>query len=180
MPAVLRATGAVVCAWGCLASASPGAAQQNPAPVAVDSASLTRQLDAVYAGFRAAYDRLDPAAVGDLYTEDALYLDGEGKPREGAAAIKQLFDQFFASVRRDGARLQLRFRILRRTMSPELSADVGYYHLVRMRGAERGKPSVGRFVTVLKKGADGRWRFAVDSYTEADPAEYEQAPRHEP
>jgi uncharacterized protein (TIGR02246 family) len=180
MKAVLRSTSAVVSVWACLASSSPSAAQQNPSFGGVDSAALTRQLDGVYAGFRAAYARLDPAAVANLYTVDALYLDGEAKPRRGAAAIKKLFDEFFSSVRRDSARLELRFRILQRAMASGLATDVGYYHLVRVRGTERGKPSVGRFVTVLRQGADGRWRFAVDSYTEADPEEYEQAPAHEP
>ncbi len=179
MQAVLRSTSALVTAWACLASA-PTAAQQSPALAEVDSAAVTRQLDGVYAGFRAAYARLDAAAVANLYTEDALYLAGEGKPRRGTAPIRKLFDEFFSSVRRDSARLELRFRILQRARSPRLATDVGYYHLVRVRGAERGKPSVGRFVTVLRKGADGRWRFAVDSYTDADPAEYEQAPAHEP
>jgi uncharacterized protein (TIGR02246 family) len=180
MNALLRSTSAVVSAWACLASASPGAAQQNSALGEADSIALTRQLDEVYAGFREAYARLDAAAVANLYTADALYLDGEAKPRRGAAPIRKLFDEFFSSVRRDSARLELSFRILQRTMSPGLATDVGYYHLVRVRGAERGKPSVGRFVTILRKGADGRWRFAVDSYTDADPAEYEQAPAHEP
>jgi uncharacterized protein (TIGR02246 family) len=180
MPAVLRAISTVVSAWAWLVSASPSAAQQSPAAGEVDSAALSRQVDEVYAGFRAAYARLDAAAVGSLYTEDALYLDGEAKVRRGAAAIKALFDEFFSSVRRDSARLELRFRILRRTMSPELAADVGYYRLVRVRGAKPSQPSIGRFVTVLRKGADGQWRFAVDSYTDAEPAEYEQAPSHEP
>ena len=77
-------------------------------------------------------------------------------------------------------RLELRFRILRRTVAPGLATDVGYYRLVRIRGTERGKPSLGRFVTVLQPGPDGRWRIAVDSYTDATAAEYEQAPSREP
>jgi hypothetical protein len=32
----------------------------------------------------------------------------------------------------------------------------------------------------LQKGADGKWRFSVDSYTDAAASEYEQAPSHEP
>jgi uncharacterized protein (TIGR02246 family) len=180
MPAGVRAISVVLGAWAWLASGTPSAAQQRPSRLGADSAALTRQLDEVYAGFRAAYARLDPVAVAGLYADDALYLAGDSELRRGAAAIQALFEEFFSSVRRDSARLELRFRILRRTMAPGLATDVGYYRLVRVRGTERGRPSIGRFVTVLREGADGRWRFAVDSYTDAAAAEYEQAPSHEP
>lgn len=141
---------------------------------------MMRQLDAVCARFREAYGRLDAAAVGRLYTDDALYLAGNSELRQGAPAIQRHLEEFFSSVRGDSARLELRFRILRRTLAPGLATDVGYFRLVRVRGEERGKPSLGRFVTVLRAEADGRWRFAVDSYTEATAAEYERAGSREP
>jgi uncharacterized protein (TIGR02246 family) len=165
-------------AW--LAAGTPSAAQQGPSRLSADSAAQARLLDEVYASFRGAYARLDPAAVAGLYAADALYLAGDSELRRGTAAIRAVFEKFFSSVRRDSAGLELRFRILRRTMAPGLATDVGYYRLVRVRGTERGRPSIGRFVTVLRQGADGRWRFAIDSYTDATAAEYDQAPAHEP
>jgi uncharacterized protein (TIGR02246 family) len=180
MPAVVRAVSVTLGALAWLASGTPSAAQQSPSRPSVDSAALTRELDEVYAGFRAAYARLDPVAVTRLYADDALYLAGDSELRRGTAAIRTLFEEFFASVRRDSARLELRFRILQRTMAPGLATDVGYYRLVRVRGAERGRPSIGRFVTVLRQGADGRWRFAIDSYSDATAAEYDRAHSHEP
>jgi uncharacterized protein (TIGR02246 family) len=175
-----RSIAAGLSVWTCLMGASTIAAQQNANRMTGDSASVARELDRVYAGFRNAYARLDPAAVAGLYTDDALYLAGESEVRRGRTAIRAVFDKFFSSVQRDNARLELRFRILHRAIAPGLATDVGYYHLVRVRGDARGKPSVGRFVTVLREGADGQWRFSVDSYTDAAAAEYEQAPPHEP
>jgi uncharacterized protein (TIGR02246 family) len=180
MPAIVRAISVILGASAWLAWGTPSVAQQSPSRLSVDSAALTRQLDEVYASFRRAYARLDPVAVAGLYAADALYLAGDSQLRRGTAAIRAVFEEFFSSVRRDSARLELRFRILQRTMAPGLATDVGYYRLVRVRGTERGRPSIGRFVTVLREGADGRWRFAIDSYSDATAAEYDQAPAHEP
>lgn len=181
MDTKLRAIAAVALTWGAGVLTVPTiAAQQQGNRPRGDSASVAKELDQVYARFRKAYARLDPVAVAGLYTEDALYLAGEDEVRRGRAAIREVFNPFFASVQRDSARLELRFRILRRAIAPGLATDVGYYHLVRVRGGTRGKPSVGRFVTVLQEGADGQWRFSVDSYTDAAAAEYQQAPSHEP
>lgn len=180
MQTVLRGIAAGISVWTCLVGVSATSAQQNASRTVGDSASVARELDMVYASFRNAYARLDPAAVAGLYTNDALYLAGESEVRRGRAAIRAVFDEFFSSVQRDNARLELRFRILRRAIAPRLATDVGYYHLVRVRGGARGKPSVGRFVTVLREETDGKWRFSVDSYTDAAAEEYEQAPSREP
>ena len=180
MPAIVRAISVILGASAWLARGTPIVAQQSPSRLSLDSAALTRQLDEVYASFRGAYARLDPVAVAGLYAADALYLARDSQRRRGTAAIRAVFEEFFSSVRRDSARLELRFRILQRTMAPGLATDVGYYRLVRVRGTERGRPSIGRFVTVLREEADGRWRFAIDSYSDATAAEYDQAPSHEP
>jgi uncharacterized protein (TIGR02246 family) len=180
MRTAFRAMVAALAGWTCLMGASTIAAQQNAGNTTADSASVARELDRVYASFRKAYARLDPAAVAALYTEDALYLAGESEVRRGRTAIRAVFDEFFSLVQRDNARLELRFRILRRAIAPGLATDLGYYHLVRVRGGAPGKPSVGRFVTVLREGTDGQWRFSVDSYTDASTAEYERAPSREP
>ena len=180
MKKVLRAISVLSGGWLCVALPLPIAAQQSARGSVEDSTAVMRNLDAVYAGFRAAYSRLDAAAVGSLYTDDALYLAGDAGLRKGAAAIQRHLKEFFSSVRGDSARLELRFRILSRTVAPGLATDVGYYRLVRVRGTEQGRPSLGRFVTVLRAGPDGRWRIAVDSYTDATAAEYEQAPSREP
>jgi uncharacterized protein (TIGR02246 family) len=180
MSAIVRAVRVMLASSAWLAWYTPSVAQQSPSRLSADSSVVTRQLDEVYASFRAAYARLDPVAVAGLYADDALYLAGDSELRRGTTAIRGVFEKFFSSVRRDGAHLELRFRILHRAMAPGLATDVGYYRLVRVQGSERGRPSIGRFVTVLREGADGRWRFAIDSYTDATAAEYDQAPSHEP
>ena len=150
MPAIVRAVSVVLGASAWLGWSPANVARQVPRQVRADSSALTRQIDEVYASFRDAYARLDPAAVAGLYADDALYLAGDSELRRGTAAIRAVFETFFSSVRADSARLELRFRILQRRMAPGLATDVGYYRLVRVRGTERRMPSIGRFVTVLR------------------------------
>ena len=154
-----------------LAAATPLAAQTKPAPP-VDSAAIARQLDKVYATFSDAYTKLDVAAVAGLYAPNALYLAPGEPPLEGGEAIRATFARYFDGVRKDGNTLSIEFKIVRREIAPGLATDVGYYRLATVRDGKPGKPSVGRFVTVLRQDAGGRWRFVLDSYAGTKPEEF--------
>ncbi len=134
-------------------------------------------IDAVYQRFVAGYAAVDPAAVAALYTDGALYVPSRSPARIGGAAIGADFRRFFDAVRGDGATLRIRFRIVERRVHGDAAWDLGYYHLARVHGDSVGNPSVGRFVTGLVRGADGNWRFVVDSYEDADLAAWEAAAR---
>ncbi len=163
-----------------LLAASACSAPPSPAAAPPDTAAVSRAIDATYAGFRAAYARLDDSAVAALYTDDATYHAAGSAPAVGRDAIHQVFRGFFDAMRRDSATLALDFRIVRRELAPDLAADVGYYQLAAVRGGTRGPASYGRFTTVLRPGPDNRWRFVVDSYTGSTREEWDAAPRREP
>lgn len=132
-------------------------------------------IDAVYRAFVEGYATLDAGRVASLYTEDALYVPARAPARVGREAIEDNFAGFFDAVRADGATLRLAFRIVERRVGDGAAWDLGYYHLARVQGDSVGRPSVGRFVTGLLRGADGRWRFVVDTFEGADLAAWEAA-----
>jgi uncharacterized protein (TIGR02246 family) len=159
---------------------SPLVAQALPGPSTAVPGETDRMLDAVYAAFRGAYARLDAPAVAALYHHDAIYLAAGAAPKRGRGEIEAGFRSFFNQVRQGGGTLALEFRIVRRDVAAGLATDVGYYRLAVVRNGLRGSGSVGRFVTVSRPDADGAWRFVVDSYSEADAAEYDAAPPRDP
>lgn len=133
---------------------------------AQDSASVARQLDAHYATFSKAYVDLDPDAVANLYTEDALYLSPGADIKRGRAAVRDEFARFFGGVRSRGDSMQIVFTIVDRRIAGGLAAEVGYFDLTtRPRG---GQPRTGRgkFVVIWVRGADGVWRFRTDTYND--------------
>lgn len=132
-------------------------------------------IDAVYREFVAGYAELDASRVAGLYTDDALYLAGRSPALIGEAAIAGTFKGFFDAVRADGATLRLRFRIVERRVDDDAAWDLGFYHLTRLRGDSAGPPSVGRFVTGIRRDDSGRWRFVVDGFVESDLAAWEAA-----
>lgn len=122
-------------------------------------------LDAVYATFSKGYETLDPAAVANLYTEDALYLPPGSDVSRGRKAILANFTGFFDSVRKAGSTIRIRFEILDRQVSGDLATDVGYFILTRSTKDGRDSTNRGKFVVVAKKQADGAWRIHVDGYS---------------
>lgn len=147
--------------------AVPGAAQVTP----------HQGLDETYRAFVAGYAALDPVLVAGLYAEDALYVSAGAPARIGREAILAGFRGFFDAVRRDGATLRLRFRIVERRVGDGAAWDLGYYHLSRVTGDSVGAASVGRFVTGIVRQPDGRWRFISDTFEGSDLAAWAAAER---
>lgn len=122
-------------------------------------------LDAIYATFSKGYETLDPAAVANLYAEDAVYLPPGSDVLRGRKAILENFTGFFDSVRQSGSTLRIRFEILDRQVSGDLVSDVGYFILSRSTKDGRDSTDRGKFVVVGKKQKDGTWRIHVDGYS---------------
>ena len=98
----------------------------------------------------------------------------------GRGPIFENFDGFFRAVAADSAHLELRFRFVRRFRKDDLASDAGFYWLRRVRGDSAGKPSVGKFATVLQRDSTGQWRFALDTYSDGSLAAFDSAPAYEP
>jgi uncharacterized protein (TIGR02246 family) len=124
-------------------------------------------MDSVYAAFSAGYAALDATAVADLYTADARYLAPGGEIRHGRDAIATNFADFFERTRAAGQRLEIRFDSDDRGVSGTMAYDIGYYRLERFAGDSLLGGGRGKFVTVWRRGTDGRWRIHADGYSGA-------------
>lgn len=134
-------------------------------------------VDQIYREFKAGYAVLDVERVASLYGEEALYVSSRSAPLIGRAAIAGSFKEFFDAVGGAGATLQIRFRIVERRVTDDAVWDLGYYHLARVTAGQVGNPSVGRFVTGVRREADGHWRFVVDTFEGSDLAAWDAAER---
>lgn len=167
-PLVTLATLLLVAAAAAGAETAPAAAEAPPALVLAEGVVPHAGVDAIYHRFAAGYDRLDAAAVADLYTPDALYLAPGNEVMRGRAAIGDSFAGFFGAVRAQGGRLAIRFEVLDRVVAPGMVGDVGHFLLSRPGGGGGGMR--GKFSVVARQGDDGAWRFHVDSYSGVDEA----------
>lgn len=107
----------------------------------------------------------DVERIVSYWTDDAvIYAPGE-PPVEGKPAIRQFVS---ASLEVPG------FAITWTPMRAEVSGDIGYTtgtNAVTVPKPEGGTTTVaGRYVTVWRKSADGKWRCVVDSWNSAPSA----------
>jgi ketosteroid isomerase-like protein len=114
--------------------------------------------DAPYDGLSRAYAKLDASLAANQYAEDALYSEPGSDFIRGRAAIRAVFDRIFKRARDEHRDLEITFEFTERQIVGDFAYDAGVYRL----GSGRGK-----FVTVLRRGPDGRWRFAVDAWNSA-------------
>ncbi|HVF70613.1 MAG TPA: SgcJ/EcaC family oxidoreductase [Chthoniobacterales bacterium] len=123
-------------------------------------------LDQIYGRFSEGYKKLDPAAVADLYTENAAYLVPAQNLEIGRQKILDGFTKFFNSVKQRNGRLEISFRIAQRQVEQNLAYDVGIYTLTSFDDKGGSRSSQGKFIVVAQPGKDGVWRFQVDGYND--------------
>jgi uncharacterized protein (TIGR02246 family) len=129
------------------------AAQTARAPAASEDAvqAADRALAAAVAGH-------DREAFGALVEDDAVFLGSRAS--RGREAILAAWAPFFAP---GGPTLEWAPTEGHAAASGELAYTVGEYTLT-LPGHEGAEPTVdrGRYVTVWSRGAEGRWRVALD------------------
>lgn len=115
--------------------------------------------------FAASLNAKDISRATSLYTEDAVLLPPHGEIIRGLAAIelcwKQLLDQGLSEVRSHS---------VASGFSGDLGFETGEFELtIRVPGGpviqDRGK-----YLNVLKRSSDGRWRTAFDMWNSSTPA----------
>ncbi|OYQ32762.1 hypothetical protein CHU95_18590 [Niveispirillum lacus] len=133
-------------------------------PAHADDAAINR----IYGDMRAAYTTLDLSVMERIYTPDVSYLQvgpGEAQWQAGRADVLGGFRQMFDAARTNGDALDIRFRIVQRTMQgDDAAADIGHFKLTV---TPKGKPAqvmAGTFITMPVKTANGTWAFAADSW----------------
>ena len=115
--------------------------------------------------FAASLNAKNISRATSLYTEDAVLLPPHGDIICGLAAIegcwKQLLDQGLSEIRSHS---------VASAFSGDLGFETGEFELtIRVPGGpviqDRGK-----YLNVLKRGSDGRWRTAYDMWNSSTPA----------
>ena len=123
-------------------------------------------VDQIYKDFSKAYQTLDSKLLAGLYTEDVAYLSPSQDIVTGNKAVFENFDGFFSRTRERGRTMEIAFRIVKREVQSGLGFDVGVFTLVYSEAGKEVGRSKGKFVVVTRKGMDGKWRFAVDGYSD--------------
>ncbi|UJF20900.1 DUF4440 domain-containing protein [Shewanella sp. OMA3-2] len=123
---------------------------------------------------------LNIEVLNDIYSDNAVYIS-ETQDKDilyGKQNIINLYRNFFDKIKRKNAKIEIDFRVAVRQLSEDQSTDIGYY-LVRFHpGKESGEPIsefAGKFVTVAKRTAEGKWQINVDSNTRSKPEFYYRA-----
>lgn len=127
------------------------------APTALSPADL-EAVRAVETAFAAAMNARDTTAVFDFYTDDARLMPPDSPIIEGAGIREMLVGMI------DGGISDL-------VLTP--TATVGQGDLAYQVGT--GSYTMGgvthrmKYVEVLRKGADGKWRYVVDMFSSVEP-----------
>lgn len=128
-----------------------------PAFAAAPSGSAAHA-DALNRAFSAAAVKGDAAALGALYTKDAQLLFFKGSTFKGRDAIQGFFDGFFKDTK-------LKAMAVTSEESHLMGGailDIGHYEMTMVDKDGKEETSKGRYIEVMKKGQDGKWRYFRD------------------
>ena len=111
--------------------------------------------------FAAAANAGDVDQVAAVYANDAVLLPPNLPPQRGRTAIRNFWGGLLRSY-------TLNFEIGSDTVEGrgDLAYNVGHYRFtaVPKEKTNPGMADEGKFVEILKKQADGSWKYAVDMY----------------
>jgi ketosteroid isomerase-like protein len=163
---MVRLVGAVAVAWlawasACRPASSAGtpAASADPPPLAAADLAAIRATDSAFAGAAGAGDA---ASLAALYLADARLMPPNAPTVEGREAVRKFWGAVLDAytVRFDIASEEIEGR-------GDLAYARGRYTLDGTPKARGGAPlhDEGTFLEVLRREADGSWRYAVDMYS---------------
>jgi uncharacterized protein (TIGR02246 family) len=154
--------GAAACQPRPRAIATTAAAVDQPL-AAVDLAAI-RAADSSFAGAAGAGDA---TAVAGMYLADARLMPPNTPTVEGRDAIRKFWTGLLGAY-------QVRFDVASEEIEGrgDLAYARGHYTLDGTAKAKGGAPihDEGKFLEVLRRQADGTWRYAVDMYSSDLPA----------
>lgn len=138
----------VAAAFSVAAWAEESGTQPAALPVAAPAVTLPPALDRVLRDYEKAWTAKDDAALAGLFTADGYALPNGQPPARGTDAIRAAYTQNAGSP--------LALRVIHYAESGDMAYIVGGF------GGGAGRPDFGKFVLVLRRGGDGRWRIAAD------------------
>lgn len=132
-----------------LAMAATAAAQSAPEAVKVRTAYLT----AVNAG--------DPKGVAGLYTDDGVEMPPNQTMVKGRPAVEKYYTGFLGEYT-----VKLSLAGIESMTAGDSAFDVGTYSQTITPKQGGGKPIAdqGKYVVLLRRGADGQWRVKYAIY----------------
>lgn len=141
------------------------------------SNSDNEALNQFYTQFTAAFAQLDTAVIEDLYAENACYIPEQQNKdiTMGRENIVALYKAFFGKIKHKNAQIEVDFRVIERLMEAKSATDIGYYLIRFYPPKETEEPMsefAGKFVTVSKKKANGKWYVTVDTNNRSEPSFY--------
>ena len=105
-----------------------------------------------------AFNQGDAAACANLYVDDAIVLLPDRAPVKGRKAIQAHLDEHMKA----GAKLSS-IDPIEMNASADLGYCIGTYRFEMSPADVSSTDETGKFVTVLKRQADGTWKAVVDS-----------------
>ncbi|HET9150799.1 MAG TPA: DUF4440 domain-containing protein [Gemmatimonadales bacterium] len=166
MSTVTRAGLAAMLVLGAACQPAPPKASTVAAPAALSAADQAA-IRAVDSAFAAAANAGDGAAVGALYASDATLMPPGDSSRHGAN-IATYWSGLFSAYS---------FPVSLHPVAVEGSGDMaiatGTYSVVMTPKAAGAKPMPvdnGKYLGVLKKQADGSWKYLYDTWNSDTPS----------
>lgn len=120
------------------------------------------RLEALRSAWVAAYETGDADAMGDLYTPDAVRMPYDAPAVQGRAGIVAAYRSNFANRR---LRIRIELIPLGIEFAGELAVERGRYdeEWTTPEGEVRIR-ELGKYVSILRRGGDGRWRYAISIF----------------
>lgn len=132
---------------------------REPLDTAAILASARPEIDAANAAWLPALQQHDADAIAAAYSDSGLFVAGDGTVTRGRAAVARMYTARFLRMRpiRAGAVVQDGLTVLEPTRIVEWGH--GWLELAPERdGAPPGR-SLGTYLTVWQREADGHWRI---------------------
>jgi len=143
---------------GLFPASSPASAASSPAVTEID-----RTRDEYAASWKAG----DTARISGLYTDDAIVMYPDQPPVVGRAAISEYFKGFFTEFEA----LDFQLASSEIVVAGDFAYDRGTYRWKAK--PKKGGPPVdddGKYLVILRRESDGRWRVARDMDNSDRPA----------
>jgi len=126
------------------------------------------QIEAFNRQFEAATQRMDTAAIMELWAEDGISLLPSTKPVVGKAAIGAFMESVTSQLK--GARME-RFEL--HCSGIEIAGEMatewcGEHQVVRMQDGKPAFDGRGRMLLVLRRDAGGKWRLLREMWCQAE------------
>jgi uncharacterized protein (TIGR02246 family) len=143
-------------------------AERMEMATATELEAVTAAMDEVRTAFTEAFTAGDASKLAGLFADDAIRLAPNSPMVKGRTAIEEALKALFEET----AARELTLNGVDRGASGDLAYEIGTYKLRLERTGEA--PPVedeGKYIVLLKRGADGTWKVQAEMFNSDLPAE---------